>query len=56
MKEGIVATDYLEDGTGQHAITIETGDNGTDWTYVLIYNRNDKRIEATKYVSGHYMS
>ena len=48
--------DYLEDGNGQHAITIETGQDDTYWTYVLIYDRNDKRISVKKYISGHYMS
>jgi hypothetical protein len=46
--------DYSEDGTGQHAIRIQVGRDGTYWTYVLIYDRNDKRIKTKKYISGHY--
>ena|SRR5438105_4968807 len=52
----IGSTGYLEDANGQHAMTIETGQDGTYWTYVLIYDRNDKRIRVKKYISGHYMS
>ena len=47
---------YLEDGKGQHAVTIEIARDGTYWTYVLIYDQNDKRIKVMKYISGHYMS
>ena len=46
--------DYYEDGTGQHAVTISLGLDGTYWTYVLIYDKNDKRIKVKKWVSGHY--
>ena len=52
----ILDTNYLEDGKGQHAITIQAGRDDTYWTYVLIYDRNDKRIKVKKYISGHYMS
>jgi hypothetical protein len=45
---------YLEDGNGNHAISIEIGNNGTYRTCVLIYDRNDKRIRKVKYISGHY--
>jgi hypothetical protein len=45
---------YLEDGKGQHAITIEVGRDGTYWTYVLIYDQNSQRIKVIKYISGHY--
>jgi len=46
----------LEDGTGQHAIMITIGLNGTNWRHVLIYDKNDKRIKTIKYVSGHSAS
>jgi hypothetical protein len=45
-----------KDGTGQHAIEIHVGINGTWWEYVLIYDKNDKRIKAIKYADGHYAS
>jgi len=46
----------LVDGTGQHAINMTIGLNGTDWQHVLIYDKNDKRIKTIKYVSGHSAS
>ena len=48
--------DFLEDGTGRHAIKFETGRNGTSWSHILIYDKDDKRIKAIKYKSGHYAS
>ena len=47
---------YFEDGTGQHAVLITVGLNGTNWRHVLIYDKNDKRIKTIKYVSGHSAS
>jgi len=49
------ASDF-EDGTGRHAIAILIELNGTEWTHVLIYDRDNKRIKVTKYISGHYAS
>jgi hypothetical protein len=49
-------TQYFEDGTGQHAIKITRGINGTVWEHVLIYDKNDKRIKTIKYTSGGYRS
>jgi hypothetical protein len=45
---------YYEDAAGQHAIMIMIGINNTSWRHVLIYDKDDKRIKAIKYVSGHY--
>jgi hypothetical protein len=45
-----------EDGTGQHAVTIEIAWYGTDWDHVLIYDKNNKRVKVVKYIGGHYMS
>ena len=47
--------DY-EDGAGQHAVTIGVNIDGTEWTHVLIYDKDNKRIKAAKYISGHYRS
>jgi hypothetical protein len=47
---------FYEDGTGQHAIRIEIPLNGTWWSHVLIYDKNDKRIKTIKYASGGYRS
>ena len=47
--------DFLyEDGTGKHAVKIRFASGGTEWTHVLIYDQNDKRIKIIKYISGHY--
>ena len=45
---------WLTDGKGQHALTIPVALNGTEWTHVLIYDQNDKRIRVVKYISAHY--
>jgi hypothetical protein len=45
---------YSEDGTGQHAVTILVISNGTGWSHVLIYDKDNKRIKTVKYISGHY--
>jgi hypothetical protein len=47
---------FLEDGTGQHAITLQVGINGTVWQHVLIYDKDNKRIKTIKYASGDYHS
>jgi hypothetical protein len=50
------AIEIFEDGTGQHAIMIPIGLNGTVWRHVLIYDKDDKRIKTIKYASGNYGS
>lgn len=47
---------FFEDNTGQHAVRMEIALNGTDWAYVLIYNKENKRVKVIKYVAGHYSS
>jgi hypothetical protein len=46
-----------EDGTGQHAIRIVYYGYGLwsspQWSHVLIYDTDDKRIQTIKYKSGH---
>jgi hypothetical protein len=41
-------TGFFEDGTGQHAVKIETYKNHTSWYYILIYNKENKRINVIK--------
>ena len=48
--------DYLENGTGQHAIVIELALNGHWWYHVLIYDQEDRRIKVVKYSRGRYRS
>jgi hypothetical protein len=46
----------FEDETGQRAVQIRIGLNGTSWEHILIYDKGTKRIRTIKYVSGHYSS
>jgi len=52
----IAGIEYFEDGTGQHAIKITIGLNQRNWRHVLIYDKDNKRIKAIKYISGNSMS
>jgi hypothetical protein len=45
---------FYEDGTGQHAVAFQIPHDGTWWGYVLIYDKNNKRVKAARYVQGHY--
>jgi hypothetical protein len=48
--------EFFEDGTGQHAVMIMIGINGTVWRHYLIYDKDNKRIKTIKYASGDYHS
>ena len=48
---------FFEDGTGQHAVRIETDINGTDcWYHILFYDKENKRTKVIKYYNGRYQS
>ena len=47
---------FYEDGTGQRAVRITIGLNGTTWRHVLIYDKDNRRVKTIKYVSGDYHS
>jgi hypothetical protein len=47
---------FYEDGMGQYAVKIEIGINGTSWVHVLIYYKDNKRINTIKYSTGRYAS
>lgn len=52
--------EFFEDGTGQHAVTFESYSDagiigGTSWEYVLIYDKNNKRVKTIRYVTGYYV-
>ena len=48
---------YFENGTGQHAVRIETDIGGKDcWYHVLFYDKDNKRIKVIKYFYGRYIS
>ena len=53
-KDFVEGHGYFKDKTGQHAVTILIGRDGTYWTYVLFYDQNGKRIKVKKWVNGHY--
>ncbi|HTA95228.1 MAG TPA: hypothetical protein VK769_03815 [Verrucomicrobiae bacterium] len=49
--------EFFADGTGQHAVRIETDINGDQaWYHILIYDKDNKRIKVIKYYRGKYMS
>jgi hypothetical protein len=60
------ATDFFENGTGQHAVRIQIGmhrkwwdwmpENGTHWEHILIYDKDNKRVKVIKYRNGGYAS
>jgi hypothetical protein len=52
----VISTEYFEDGMGQHAIAIQTGENGSVWKHVLIYDNGNKRTKVIKYYNGRYQS
>jgi len=57
-KEDVGSIFLLEDGTGQHAVSIEIfikGENAS-WQYALIYDKDDKRIKVIKYGYRRYES
>ncbi len=47
---------FYEDGTGQHAVKFIIPHNGIDWGYVLIYDKDNKRVKAVRYVDAYYAS
>jgi len=48
---------FFEDGTGQHAVQIETDINGIDrWYHILFYDKDNKRTKVIKYFNGRYES
>ena len=45
---------FYEDGTGQHAVKVETEDNNDDVIfYIFIYDKSNIRIKLMKYYFGH---
>jgi len=47
---------FLQDGTGRHAVRLSIPLSGTWWEHVLIYDRNNCRVQAIKRFGGHYQS
>jgi hypothetical protein len=51
---GPYSATFFKDGTGQRAVLIRIGINGTDWWHILTYNKDNKRIKTIKYAAGDY--
>lgn len=47
---------YFQDGSGKHAIQIQVAVKGTWWYHILIYDRQNRRIQVIKYSPGRYRS
>ncbi len=47
---------FFRDEAGQHAIKIIVPLKGTEWDHILIYDKDNKRIQVIKYASGNYRS
>jgi hypothetical protein len=47
---------FFENKTGEHAVKIEIPSNGTWLAYVLIYDKENKRIKVIKSKTGRYRS
>jgi hypothetical protein len=50
------SVDFFKDETGQHAVNIKIGRNGTWWDHILIYNKQNKRIKTVISKNGGYRS
>ena len=56
-KGSIGDVSFFEDGTGQHAISIQVfEENNASWQHILIYNKEDKRIKAVRCDYRKYQS
>jgi hypothetical protein len=57
-KQDVGDVSFFEDGTGQHAVSIEIfGKNkSASWHYAIIYDKENKRIKVIKYGYRTYMS
>jgi hypothetical protein len=51
-------TGFYEDGAGQHAVEFVAfpPDENATWNYVLIYDKENKRIKEIKYGYTRYQS
>jgi hypothetical protein len=49
---------FFEDGAGQHAVRIFIPTHRTSWLYILIYDKENKRIKVIKhkYLNGGYLT
>jgi len=52
-EKDIAGREFFEDDNGRHAVKISYTLNDNNWEHILIYDKNNHRIKAVKYVSGH---
>src|SRR5258706_4272672 len=47
---------FYERRAGERAVEIAIPFDGTWWKHVLIYDQNNRRVQAVKRLAGHYQS
>lgn len=45
---------FFEDGTGQHAVKIEVGNNGNYTVYIFMYDNHNARTKIMRFADGGY--
>jgi hypothetical protein len=55
-KDFVGSVDFFDSRTGQHAVDIKIGINGTWWEHILVYDKENKRVKVIKYRNGGYRS
>ena len=51
-RPGVSDVKYYVDGTGRYAVAVLVNVGDTQWTHLLIYDKQNKRTGVTKYVAG----
>ena len=55
-RDFVMSSSLYEDASGEHALDIQIGVDGTWWHHILFYDKNDKRVKVIKFTSGGYRS
>jgi hypothetical protein len=55
QRDHIVFTDLYE-LDGQYAVRLTLALNGSDWNYILVYDKTNKRIKITRFITNSYAS
>jgi len=51
-RPGVSDVKYYVDGTGRNAVAVLVNVGDTQWTHLLVYDKQDKRTGVTKFVDG----
>ena len=51
-RPGVSDVKYYADGTGRNAVAVLVNVGGTQWTHLLVYDKQNKRTGVTKFVAG----